>query len=149
MIIVGYQGIGKSTLAQNNPEIIDLESGNFWVDGNRIDDWYKVYANIAKHLSEQGKIVFTSSHKVFRDYLKENNIKFTVICPCLSLKEKWIDKLQERYNITNKDKDYKALMNAKQMYDDNIHDLLSEDNVIELNYMNYDLGSIINSYCHK
>ena len=39
MIIIGYQGIGKSTLAGHN-SVIDLESGNFWNDGKRIDDWY-------------------------------------------------------------------------------------------------------------
>jgi ABC-type cobalamin/Fe3+-siderophores transport system ATPase subunit len=84
MIVVGYQGIGKSSMAKNNADVIDLESGNFWVDGKRIDDWYKIYANIAKHLSDQGKIVFTSSHKVFRDYLNEKGIEFTVVFPSQS-----------------------------------------------------------------
>ena len=30
MIITGYQGIGKSTLAGSSDKIIDLESGCFW-----------------------------------------------------------------------------------------------------------------------
>ena len=30
MIITGYQGIGKSTLARKNDKIIDLESTSFW-----------------------------------------------------------------------------------------------------------------------
>lgn len=30
MIITGYQGIGKSTLAKTNDKIIDLESSCFW-----------------------------------------------------------------------------------------------------------------------
>lgn len=35
MIIIGYQGIGKSTLAKNSLKYIDLESGNFWINGER------------------------------------------------------------------------------------------------------------------
>ena len=59
MIISGYQGIGKSSLAGKN-NCIDLESGNFWVDGKRADDWYKQYCQIANHLTEQGYRVFFS-----------------------------------------------------------------------------------------
>lgn len=33
MIIIGYQGIGKSTLAHEDNKYIDLESGNFWYQG--------------------------------------------------------------------------------------------------------------------
>ena len=66
MIVIGYQGIGKSTLANKDLRFIDLESGNFWVDGKRADDWYKPYCQIAEHLSRQGYIVFTSSHEVVR-----------------------------------------------------------------------------------
>ena len=43
MIVIGYQGIGKSTYSNKDITCIDLESGNFWVDGVRLDDWYKVY----------------------------------------------------------------------------------------------------------
>jgi len=35
MIVIGYQGIGKSTLSKTNDKYIDLESGNFFVDGTR------------------------------------------------------------------------------------------------------------------
>ena len=41
MIIVGYQGIGKSSISNPDTRCIDLESGNFFVDGKRPDDWYK------------------------------------------------------------------------------------------------------------
>ena len=77
MIISGYQGIGKSTLAGKN-NCIDLESGNFWVGRKRSDDWYKIYCNIAVHLSRQGYTVFVSSHEVVRKelekYKKDNDI---------------------------------------------------------------------------
>ena len=41
MIYVGYQGIGKSSIAGKH-NCIDLESGNFWDNGVRADNWYKI-----------------------------------------------------------------------------------------------------------
>ena len=148
MIYVGYQGIGKSTLCNKFGNCLDLESGNFWVDGKRIDDWYKVYANIAEHLSNQGKNVFTASHKVFRDYLKEKNIEFIAVFPTLALKDQWIKKLEDRYNLTQSTKDYKALMNAKEMYEENIKDLMGEEKTIEIMNIDYSLERLINIERH-
>lgn len=122
MIIIGYQGIGKSSLAGKN-NCIDLESGNFFVDGTRDENWYKCYVSIAEHLSNQGYTVFVSSHKVVRDELRKSKCRVASIFPALHLKELWLKKLRDRYESTKKDKDYKAYMNAKEMYDQNIHDL--------------------------
>ena len=60
MIVIGYQGVGKSTLAGKDYRFIDLESGCFWVDGPngervRADDWYKAYCQVAVDLSDQGQ----------------------------------------------------------------------------------------------
>lgn len=160
MIYVGYQGIGKSTLSQQDM-YIDLESGNFWIPKTesdytdpepelvRSDDWYKYYVNIAKHLSDQGKTVFISSHKAVRDELNKRNINFCVICPSLELKDEWIAKLEERFCISHKDKDFKAWQNALTMYEENINDLLSEKNSIQLNSIEYDLLKEILEYESK
>ena len=144
MIIVGYQCIGKSTLAKNLDNCIDLESSNFFVDGKRDKDWYKVYVNIAKHLSDQENIVFMSSHKIVREYMNEQNIEFTVICPSLELKDEWLKKLKDRYIYTRKDKDCRAWQNAASGYDEQINDLMQERDVVSLNDMEYDLED----YCH-
>lgn len=142
MIIIGYQGIGKSTLAGRNNRFIDLESGNFWVDGKRADDWYKPYCKIAEHLSQQGYIVFTSSHEVVRRQLKDSKEIIAVVCPSIELKDEWIAKLEKRYEASGLEKDYKALMNAKDRYEENIREL-SESNykyhILTLNKMDYDL----------
>lgn len=142
MIYVGYQGIGKSSISGKN-NCIDLESGNFWVDGKRIDNWYKIYVNIAEHLSNQGYNVFMSSHKVIREELTNRGIEFTVICPSLKLKEQWINRLQERFNKTRSTKDFKALKNAEEMYEENIKDLTSEKNTIIITTIDYDLNDLI------
>ena len=142
MIYVGYQGIGKSSISGKN-NCIDLESGNFWVDGNRANDWYKIYVNIAEHLSNQGYKVFMSSHKVVREELNKRNVDFKVICPSLDLKGQWIERLQQRYDKSYLEKDYKALMNAKECYEENIEDLLQENYIIQIQDMNYDLSDLI------
>lgn len=156
MIIVGYQGIGKSTLANSErnqwvPEafkgkgIIDLESGSFWVDGKRDENWYKIYVNIAHHLSQQGHIVFTSSHKAVREELKKYPDYVRYAYPSLSLKDEWIDKLKKRYEESGLEKDYKALKNAEACYEENIKDLMNDGckDPIEINSMNYDLGEMV------
>lgn len=123
MIVVGYQGIGKSTLAGRDRRFIDLESSNFWVDGKRADDWYKPYCQIAKHLSQQGYIVFTSSHEVVRRQLEGSTETVVVVYPSPVLKDAWVDKLKERYCRDGSDKNFKALMNAKDRYEENIKEL--------------------------
>ena len=148
MIIIGYQGIGKSTLAGRDISYIDLESGNFWVDGTRADDWYKPYCNIAEHLSQQGYAVFTSCHAVVRERLKDSSETVVVIYPSIDIKDQWMERLWTRYQRTGLDKDYKAYMNAKNLYDESIRDLDScgVPNKIVLRGIDYDLDSIIEEF---
>lgn len=143
MIIVGYQGIGKSTLAGKD-SCIDLESGNFWVDGKRADDWYKPYCQIANHLSEQGYTVFTSSHEVVRKELEKSKEKVFVVFPSIHLRDEWVNKLKERYETTGLEKDFKALSNAEDRYKENIVELMMGNlKFYEINDMNYDLKQIV------
>ena len=90
MIIIGYQGIGKSTLAKNDLRYIDLESSNFFVNGKRDENWYIIYCSIAEHLSQQGYRVFVSSHEVVRKQLENSKEKVYVCHPRLDLKDLWI-----------------------------------------------------------
>ena len=144
MIIIGYQGIGKSTLANKDINYIDLESGNFWIDGKRHEDWYIPYCNIANHLSKQGKNVFISSHEVVRNELLKSNEKVVVVFPSINLKEQWLDKLELRYKDTHLDKDYKALMNAKDRYEENIKELEKNNFIkIEIFDIDYDLEELL------
>ncbi len=143
MIIVGYQGIGKSTISSFLTSMIDLESGNFWADGKRNKDWYRVYVNIAEHLSNQGYTVFLSSHKVVREELNRREVPFAVICPSLEMKAAWIAGLKARYEHSMKGKDFKAWKNAEQCYDENIKDLMSEKICYTIDSAGYDLGDIV------
>ena len=92
MIIIGYQGIGKSTLAASELKYIDLESSNFWFYDSetkqkvRHSNWYEMYCNVAENLSRQGYIVFVSSHQPVRERLLKSK-EYVVVCvPLLILK---------------------------------------------------------------
>ena len=146
MIIIGYQGIGKSTLANKNNEYIDLESGNFWHNGIRPENWYIYYCNIAEHLSKQGYNVFVSSHEVVRKRLK-NSLE-TVICiyPSILLADQWTEKLKQRYNQSHLEKDYKAWKNAEDKYHVHISELMTCGIPhIEINSIKYNLKELIES----
>ena len=133
MIIIGYPGIGKSTLAGKDNKFIDLESKDFWVNKERAENWYIPYCQVAEHLSKQGYIVFTSSHQSVRDWFKCHGTQITVTCfPSLDLKDKWIEKLEKRYNESHLEKDYKALLNAKDRYEQNILELKNEEDFYQL-----------------
>lgn len=144
MIIIGYQGIGKSTLSNNCLKYIDLESGCFWNNGNRHDDWYITYTTIAQHLSKQGYIVFVSSHEPVRNALKDSTEKVFCCVPDVSLKDEWINKLKLRYELSHLDKDYKAYMNAKDRFTENINEIINSGfDIIKINDMNYNLIELI------
>ena len=94
LVIIGYQGIGKSSLAGWN-KCIDLESGNFFVGNKRADDWYIPYCQTALNIANQGYTVFVSSHKEVREFLStaplpENVARVVVICPRRTLRDEWI-----------------------------------------------------------
>lgn len=169
MIITGYPGIGKSTLAKNNNKIIDLESKNFWnyeeIHGERTDiksrhnDWFVYYGQIAIDLSKQGYTVFVSSHPQVREWLCKHTIfksdisgeKFYAVFPSLTLKNDWIARLETRYNESTSDKDKRALDHAKECYDSDIKQFMFEcgyneewyTNAIIIDNINYDLAEII------
>lgn len=126
MIIIGYPGIGKSTLANKSDKYVDLESGNFWVDGKRADDWYKPYCQIAEHLSEQDYNVFVSSHKVVREQLATSKQKVICCLPHLCLKDAWIARLKARYEASELTKDYRAWKMAEETFEDSVNDMSSD-----------------------
>lgn len=148
MIIIGYQGIGKSTLASKENNFIDLESSNFFHNGVRSDNWYVYYCNIAAHLSKQGFNVFVSSHEVVRNRLKKYfDEPLISIIPSISLKDEWIRKLEERYNNHKSEKNYKAWMNAVARYEDNINEIKNSGiGFIEIENIDYNLEDVLKEH---
>lgn len=149
MIIVGYQCIGKSTLSNMCLKYIDLESGSFWHNGKRPDDWYIYYCQIAEHLSKQGYNVFVSSHEPVRKFLKNSSERVIAIAPSVDLKDQWIEKLKNRYESSKLDKDYKAYMNAVDRYTENIEEIAKDCDTIFIRSMTYDIESLIEAHLAK
>ena len=158
MIITGYQGIGKSTLASKNDKIIDLESSSFWKYDKETkqkvkhNDWYIYYCQVAQHLSAQGYIVFVSCHQQVRDWLAvHNQEKFCAIFPSKELKEEWLKRLEDRYNVSQSEKDLRAWEHAKKNFDNDIYGLWYEcqynveyyHNVAIIKDINYDLQELV------
>lgn len=147
MIIIGYQGIGKSTLANREKGYIDLESSCFRINGVRADDWYKAYGNIALDLSRQGYDVFTSSHAVVREWIgsqNETGEKIVICYPADFLRDLWVKKLEDRYNKTGLQKDFAAWKNAEDRYVANIYEMIADADIYGfekccLMSMDYDL----------
>lgn len=163
-IIIGYQGIGKSSTVKENPGLyIDFESSNFKDDeGNRPDDWYIYYCNAAWDLAKQGYRVFTASHEVVRArfaelaYAEEDEKGYVeneilVVHPTNEIKDEWIERLQNRYDTDPSHKNEAALGNAKDRYLENQKEL-SDDcalygfSDVLIDNTNYKLHDVIEGY---
>lgn len=150
MIVIGYQGIGKSTLAAKSLRYIDLESSSFWFDDPetkqkiRHGNWYEMYCNVAEDLSRQGYTVFVSSHQPVRERLSRSD-EYVIACvPALDLKGKWIEKLRSRYENSGSEKDYKAYMNAVDRFTESVTEIMrSGFDVLEIKDMDYDLKKLL------
>ncbi len=157
LIIIGYPGIGKTTLANSSTsrmgsrseEIIDLESSIFNVDGERDENWYVVYCRLAISFARQGYTVLTSSHQEvineFKRYEPSNEYSIFVIVPHKDLKDEWTKKLLERYKKDNSQKNGNALKRVQEFFVSDI-ELLSMQHyfsVIFIESMNYNLDAMI------
>lgn len=149
MIVIGYQGIGKSTLVKENNSFIDFESSNFKINGKRPEGWEQMYCEAAMDLSRQGHTVFMASHKCIRDYLSKCSDEVVIIiAPSLELKDQWLKKLRNRYKETGLEKDRLALLNAEDCFDENIKEIQSYANVFpffEITKMNYQLSCLFDN----
>ena len=131
MIIIGFPGIGKSTLALNNYKFVDLESSYFKTPDVRNEDWVVDYCKLAEFLSKNDNIVFVSSHKAVRDYIAKMYTNELIACifPSKRIGEQWIKKLEDRYMDSGVDKDYRAFIRARDHYDDDIRELYADDGI--------------------
>lgn len=141
MIIIGYLGVGKSTVSNKNPNYIDFDSSMF----PKEEGWEKDYVERAEALSEQGFTVFVSAHKTVQDLLKNSKEKIIVIYPNLLLREEWIKKLTERYEKTGFESDRRALSRCVSFYSDDIVEMMELPfTKVELSASsNYDLEKIL------
>lgn len=152
LIIIGYQGIGKSSLNKYSDKFIDFESSLFNVDGDRVDNWHIIYCKQAVSMAKQGHIVLMSSHKCVRDELSKYNqegFSIITITPAYALKDEWIEKLYKRYLDHPSEKNSAAYLNAKSCYEETIREMASNPyfSHVFINNMKYNLRYIILHVC--
>ena len=118
MIYIGYPCIGKTTLAKEKNNFIDLESSYFFNSNSKANpsvlfittdatstdyNKYENYCNLAIDLNNQNFNVFVSSHRQVTDYLINyyKNIGQTnelcIIYPAEDLYADWSRRAFERY----------------------------------------------------
>lgn len=103
MIIIGYPGVGKTTLCGAEKRAIDLES-MFFHGSEKEKNWENLYCELAIDLSRQGYIVFVSSHDEVCEKIKclynPNVDKVVAVYPRSNekMKTQWIQRLQNRIN---------------------------------------------------
>lgn len=122
MIIIGFPGIGKSSVTRaydgdtNTTGYIDLESSNFVKD----DNWVEEYCCLAIDLDLQGYNVFVSSHKGVREYLVDKQDIFPDVIevfPLKELKTDWLNRLESRYMKCKTAKNERALNYMRNNFD--------------------------------
>lgn len=153
-IVFGYPGIGKSTLAKNSKDFIDLESSIFKIDGERDPNWFKVYVNMAIHIANQERIVFMSTHPWTRDYIaemKDLDIPVLIVYPDISLKDFWDYKVSIRYTLDPIEKNLTALNKVKNDYEKDIKGLEADTRFphLVLKDQKYRLDDEIKEYLFK
>lgn len=128
MIIIGFPGIGKSSVTRvydgdtNTTGYIDLESSNFVKD----DNWVKEYCDLAIDLDLQGYNVFVSSHKAVREYLAERQDilpDIMEVFPSKEMRTEWLNRLESRYMKCKTDKNERALRYMRSNFDDAVDEM--------------------------
>lgn len=171
MIYIGYPCIGKTTLAKEKNNFIDLESSHFFNSNSKANpsvlyitadvtstdyNKYENYCNVAIDLNNQNFNVFVSSHKQVTDYLINyyKNIGQTselcIIYPAEDLYLDWSRRAFERYLKDKSDKNKRALDRILEHYAEDIDYLkklcLTENiNSIEIAEIDYKLINYINN----
>lgn len=145
MIIAAYPGVGKTWLAQNRANVIDLDSSSFKLNGQRFPAWEKVYVQVACSLNTESNIVCVSTHSEVLDELAKCKEQIFLCYPELSLKDAWIERLDMRYQKSKSDKDRLALKRVTNNFETDIQELKHRSGFLHLTILDKDtyLGNLI------
>ena len=90
MIICGFPGTGKSTMAKSS-QWVDLESTPFKKN-------WMLYAEVAKHMSDNGYTVMVSTHAEMLKALEQVEASYTVVIPPTTDKDTYLARYRRRGN---------------------------------------------------
>lgn len=92
MIICGFPGTGKSMMAKFS-QWVDLESTPFSYRGQ-----WLLYAEVAKHMSDNGYTVMVSTHAEMLEALEQIEARYTVVIPPIADKDTYLHRYVLRGN---------------------------------------------------
>lgn len=112
MIVIGFPGIGKTSISFGENKFVDLESSCFNIvdpvtnKKTKPENWEKLYVSVAYDLAKQGKYVCVSNHSLVIDEILDRKQKdsrldeypIVFVYPKKNLKDEWIERLSERYD---------------------------------------------------
>ena len=149
MIIVGYYGVGKTTLCKNVATNIDLDC----ISADPSPVVVDAYADMIKSMNEDGYDVFIQSNEQLIRTLCKLGLReqILIVTPGYSLKEQWATKLCEQYDTSETSASLRSLLVSTSNYNAATADLLAL--AFELNVMvyciinmDYKLEKIVNKY---
>lgn len=148
MIILGYPGIGKTTLANTKRcmlPVVDLESSCFYDSyGKRPENWWEYYCKVGEYLSRQHYVVLMGMQSEVRDRLRGSKEEVYLIFPSLDLKKAWIDRLRKRFDANPSPSALLALNRAVEKFDRDILELMNDSlHKFVISSMDYNLGRVI------
>lgn len=92
LLLSAFPGTGKSYFYKNSDKkVLDSDSSTF-----DKSDFPQNYINHIKSNIGKADVICISSHEEVRDALVENDLKFTLVYPDISLKEEYIERYKER-----------------------------------------------------
>lgn len=93
-ILSGFPGVGKSTLAKNNPGIIDLDSALFPKDETFVESYMKKIMEYLDNPKIKG--VMVSTHPQLLQALYEGDLNAMLVAPDVSLKDEYMARYEGR-----------------------------------------------------
>lgn len=105
IIICGFPGVGKTSVANNRMNILDAESSLFswiWNPENlergrvRNPEFPENYISYIQENMEKYEVILVSSHQDVRNALKAEGIQYIIVAPWASLKNEYMARYLRR-----------------------------------------------------
>ena len=131
IIVCGYPGIGKSSIAGWR-NCIDLESSYFSFRNGvpqKSNEWIPQYCKLAYDLMQQDYTVMVSTHEKVIEYfcafINNSHHRYkpvVIVCPDIKLKYEWIKRLIGRLNVHDEfyNKNERAYIHVSDCFDRDI-----------------------------
>lgn len=110
IVICGFPGVGKTSVANNRVNILDAESSAFSWNWNpehlekgreRNPEFPHNYIRFVKENMDKYDVILTSSHQVVRDALKAEGIQYIIVAPEFDRKNEYMIRYLQRGSEIN------------------------------------------------